>query len=51
MPERAPDRETNPIVILLARLAIDVETREREAGDRRRTIKPVDGGKRKGAAA
>lgn len=34
-------RETNPLVLLLARLARDIELREREAARRRRTIRTV----------
>jgi hypothetical protein len=43
--------ETNPVVLLLARLAAAVELRERTAAERRRTITVVQPAKRGGKVA
>jgi hypothetical protein len=44
-------RETNPLVLFLAELAVALAEREREAQGRRATMAVVDGGKRGGRAA
>lgn len=51
MAERPVPRETNPVVLVLARIAAAVDTREREAVARRRTMAVVEGGKQRGGEA
>lgn len=48
MAERFPRNaaESNPVILVLARVAAALEERERAALDRRRTMAIVDGGKR-----
>ena len=53
MPERSArnvPRETNPVILVLARVAAAVDERERRADQQRRTMTVVDGRHRDGGA-
>lgn len=45
------EQETNPVILVLAKVAAAVERRERDAGERRRTIRLVERSKGGGRAA